>query len=107
MRRATLVPALVVGAVLVVGGTAYVASAMNAAETGHTIELEPLTVSPGAAEPSATPTPSRSNSGGVVPVSPPASEDVGDDHGGSGENSGHGGGGSDDDNSGHGGGDDD
>jgi len=96
MRRAILLPALVVGAVIVVGaGAAVVAAATAPTDSGRVVQVDPLVVTPAPdATTSATP---RPTSTAPVAVTPHGSEDVGDDHGG---DSGHGGGGSDDSGSG-------
>ena len=104
--RPIIVIASVAAAVLVgAGAAAAIASALESENSHSVVGVDPLVVTPSEAPPATSPTP-RPTESGAVTVTPPESHDIGDDHGGRGENSGHGGGSDDSDKSGHGGGDD-
>ena len=98
MRRAILVPLVVLGVALAATtGVAVVSAVSPPATSGRVVEVEPLEITPGPADGTPAPPAPTPTSTAPVAVTPHGSEDVGDDHGG---NSGKGGG--DDDNSGSG-----
>jgi hypothetical protein len=97
MRRAILIPLVVLGVALAATtGVAVVSAVSPPATTGRVVEVEPLQVTPGPADGTPAPAPTPTSTA-PVSVTPHGSEDVGDDHGGRGR------GGDDDDDSGSGG----
>jgi hypothetical protein len=100
-RLSTAAIAALVAGVAVIGA-AGAAVALTTAPADPQVLIAPITLEPqGSPVPSATPTPDSSSPIAVQPSQP---HDLGDDHGGDDDSSGHGG--DDDDNSGHGSDDD-